>query len=88
MKIKKGDTVEVIRGEHRGERGKVNRIVRKRDASGRLDPNQVYVVVAGVNLIINNDATLVITTGAQVTVDTLSSLTFQGSNAFASPSTP
>ena len=54
MKIKKGDTVEVMRGEHRGERGKVNRVIRKRDASGRLDPNEVYVVVAGVNLIIKH----------------------------------
>jgi large subunit ribosomal protein L24 len=54
MKIKKGDTVEVIRGDHRGERGKVNRVIRKRDASGGLDPNQVYVVVAGVNLIIKH----------------------------------
>jgi large subunit ribosomal protein L24 len=54
MKIKKGDTVEVIRGDHRGERGKVNRVIRKRDTSGDLDPNQVYVVVAGVNLIIKH----------------------------------
>ncbi len=54
MKIKKGDTVEVIRGEHRGERGKVNRVVRKRDTAGRLDPDHVYVVVAGVNLIIKH----------------------------------
>ncbi len=54
MKIKKGDTVEVIRGEHRGERGKVNRVIRKRNASGQFDPNEVYVVVAGVNLIIKH----------------------------------
>ncbi|MBK7201428.1 MAG: 50S ribosomal protein L24 [Anaerolineae bacterium] len=54
MKIRKGDTVEVIRGEHRGARGKVNTVLLGRDKLGHRDPNDVRVVVAGVNLIIKH----------------------------------
>ena len=54
MKIKKGDTVEVIRGEHRGKRGKVNTVLVGKDKMGRRDPDNIRVVVAGVNLIIKH----------------------------------
>lgn len=54
MKIKKGDTVEVIRGEHRGTRGKVNAVLVGKDKFGRKDPDNTRVVVAGVNLIIKH----------------------------------
>jgi large subunit ribosomal protein L24 len=61
MKIKRGDTVEVISGDDRGKRGQVQRVIRgKRTLSRRTakdgtmvvrDPNLDRVVVAGVNLI-------------------------------------
>ena len=40
-RIKKGDTVEVIRGEHRGERGSVRIVL----------PREGRVVISGVNLV-------------------------------------
>ncbi len=51
IKIKKGDLVEVIAGNHKGERGEVKSVIRKKDKFGRYDPNRVYVIVAGVNLV-------------------------------------
>lgn len=55
MKIRRGDTVEVIAGNYKSERGEVQRIVRGRFKYGRRkgqhDPNHDRVVVAGVNLI-------------------------------------
>jgi len=51
INIRKGDTVEIISGNYKGERGQVQSIIRKKDRYGRYDPNEVYVVVAGVNLI-------------------------------------
>ncbi len=54
MKIKKGDTVEIMRGEHRGKRGKVNSVIVGKDKFGRKDPNDVRVVVAGANIIIKH----------------------------------
>ncbi len=57
MRIKTGDTVEVISGEHKGERGEVQRVLRgKRSGrqSGQSDPNKNRLVVAGVNLIIKH----------------------------------
>ena len=51
MKIKKGDLVEVIAGNNKGERGEVKSIIRKKDKSGNYDPNRVYVIVGGVNMI-------------------------------------
>ena len=50
LKIRKGDTVEVISGNYKGERGEVQSIVRKKDKKGEYDTN-VFVVVAGLNLI-------------------------------------
>ncbi|MGH2543634.1 MAG: 50S ribosomal protein L24, partial [Ardenticatenaceae bacterium] len=51
----KGDTVEVIAGNHKGQRGEVQRIVRGKVKWGRNkgmhDPDHDRVVVAGVNLI-------------------------------------
>jgi large subunit ribosomal protein L24 len=41
MKIKKGDTVEIIRGEDRGSRGSVHRVL----------PGERRVVVSGVNVV-------------------------------------
>lgn len=52
-RIKKGDTVEVISGRNKGERGTVHRVLpgRAGDGSGRRDPNRDRIVVSGVNLI-------------------------------------
>lgn len=51
LKIRKGDTVEVIAGNHKGERGEVQTVIRKKLKTGAYDPNEVYVIVGGVNLI-------------------------------------
>jgi large subunit ribosomal protein L24 len=54
MHIKTGDTVEVIRGDHKGERGEVQRVLRGRRSGrqgGQVDPNGHRIVVAGVNLV-------------------------------------
>lgn len=45
-RIKKGDTVEVIRGEYRGVRGTVHQVL-----PNRRDPDKDRVIVSGVNLI-------------------------------------
>ncbi len=44
IKIKKGDTVEVIAGNEMGKRGQVIRVIRAED------PNNVRVVVQGLNI--------------------------------------
>ncbi len=49
-KIRKGDTVEVISGNYKGEQGEVKSVIRKKDKQGQYDPEEIYVVVAGVNL--------------------------------------
>lgn len=54
MHIRTGDTVEVVRGEQRGERGEVQRVLRGNHSgrmAGESNPNDVRVIVAGVNLI-------------------------------------
>jgi len=51
--IKKGDTVEVIRGNYRGERGTVHQVITGRK-SGRhtgKDPNRDRVIISGINLV-------------------------------------
>jgi large subunit ribosomal protein L24 len=56
MRIKEGDTVEIITGEERGERGPVREVLRgwkvdrKRRRLGR-DPRQDRVIVSGLNII-------------------------------------
>lgn len=57
MTIRAGDTVEVIRGEQKGERGQVQRVLKGRrggNQAGQPDPSSDRVVVAGVNLIIKH----------------------------------
>jgi large subunit ribosomal protein L24 len=58
MDIKKGDTVEVIAGNHKGERGEVQRVIRGAvpygKEKGAHEPNRDRVVVAGVNLVIKH----------------------------------
>ena len=54
LKICKGDTVEVIAGNDKGQRGEVQRVIRKKNEDGSYDPNRVYVIVAGVNLAIKH----------------------------------
>ena len=44
IKIKKGDTIEVIAGNEMGKRGQVIRVIRAED------PNNVRVVVQGLNI--------------------------------------
>jgi len=54
MYIRTGDTVEVISGEHKGERGEVQRVhVGRRSGhqGGQADRNRDRIVVAGVNLV-------------------------------------
>jgi large subunit ribosomal protein L24 len=56
MKIKRGDTVEIISGDERGERGTVRDVLRgwkvdrKHQRIGR-DPNKDRVIVGGHNII-------------------------------------
>lgn len=57
MHIKTGDTVEVVSGENKGDRGEVKRVLRGRLAGrqqGQPNPDDVRVIVAGVNLIIKH----------------------------------
>jgi large subunit ribosomal protein L24 len=54
VKISKGDTVEVIAGNDKGHRGEVHEIIRKKNKDGSYDPNRVYVIVAGANLVIKH----------------------------------
>jgi len=54
MHIKTGDTVEVISGDNKGQRGEVQRVMRTRFSGrqqGQPNPNNTRVIVAGVNLI-------------------------------------
>lgn len=53
MKIRKGDTIEVIAGDDKGARGEVQRIHHSKQGSRRpgRDPSPMRVVVAGLNLI-------------------------------------
>ncbi|MCB0043890.1 MAG: 50S ribosomal protein L24 [Caldilineaceae bacterium] len=54
LKIVRGDTVEVIAGNDKGHRGEVQRVIKKKRKDGTYDPNRVYVVVAGANLVIKH----------------------------------
>jgi large subunit ribosomal protein L24 len=54
VKITKGDTVEVITGNDKGERGTVQRVIRKKNKDGTYDPNRVYVLVSGINMVIKH----------------------------------
>jgi large subunit ribosomal protein L24 len=54
VKIVKGDTVEVISGNDKGHRGEVQRVIRKKNKDGTYDPERVYVIVAGANLVIRH----------------------------------
>ena len=54
VKISKGDTVEVISGDDKGHRGEVQRVIRKKNEDGTYDPNRVYVLVTGANLVIKH----------------------------------
>lgn len=54
VKIMKGDTVEIIAGDDKGQRGEVQRVIRKKNKDGTYDPNNVYVMVAGANLMIKH----------------------------------
>ncbi len=51
VKIVKGDTVEIIAGDDKGHRGEVQRVIRKKNKDGTYDPNRVYVIVAGANMV-------------------------------------
>ena len=53
-KICKGDTVEVITGNDKGHRGQVQRVIRKKNKSGEYDPDRVFVIVAGANIVIKH----------------------------------
>ena len=52
VKIRKGDTVQVIAGNDKGHQGEVQRVIRKKNKDGSYDPDRVYVIVAGANLIV------------------------------------
>ena len=54
VKIQKGDTVEVIAGDDKGHRGTVQQVIRKKNKDGSYDPNRVYVIVSGANLVIKH----------------------------------
>ncbi len=50
-KIRKGDTVEVIEGDEKGKRGTVQKVIIGKRRDGTRDPNDVRVIVSGVNLV-------------------------------------
>ena len=54
LKICKGDTVEVIAGNHKGHRGDVQRVIRKKNKDGSYDPERVYVIVAGAKIVVKH----------------------------------
>ena len=54
VKIRKGDTVEIIAGNDKGEQGEVQRVIRKKRKDGTHDPDRVYVLVAGMNIAIKH----------------------------------
>ncbi|NJN81343.1 MAG: 50S ribosomal protein L24 [Caldilineaceae bacterium] len=54
LKICKGDSVEVIAGNDKGFRGEVREVIRKKRKDGSYDPNRVYVIIAGANLVIKH----------------------------------
>jgi large subunit ribosomal protein L24 len=54
VKITKGDTVEVIAGDDKGQRGAVQRVIRRKNKDGTYDANRVYVIVAGINIAIKH----------------------------------
>jgi large subunit ribosomal protein L24 len=54
IKINKGDTVEIIAGDDKGHRGEVQQVIRKRNKDGSYDPNRIFVIVAGANLVIKH----------------------------------
>lgn len=54
LKISKGDTVELIAGNDKGHRGEVQRVIRKKNRDGTYNPEKVYVIVAGANLVIKH----------------------------------
>lgn len=54
VKISKGDTVEVISGNDKGHRGQVQHVIRKKNKDGTYDPERVYVLVTGANLVIKH----------------------------------
>ncbi|MBW7884577.1 MAG: 50S ribosomal protein L24 [Caldilineaceae bacterium] len=54
VKINKGDTVEIISGNDKGHRGEVQRVIRKKRRDGTFDPNRVYVIVAGANIVVKH----------------------------------
>jgi large subunit ribosomal protein L24 len=54
IKINKGDTVEVIAGDDKGHRGEVQQVIRKKKKDGSYDPEKVFVIVAGANLVIKH----------------------------------
>jgi large subunit ribosomal protein L24 len=54
VKINKGDTVEVISGNDKGRRGEVQHVIRHKNEDGSYDPNRVFVIVTGANLVIRH----------------------------------
>ena len=54
VKINKGDTVEVISGNDKGHRGEVQHVIRRKNKDGTYDPNRVFVIVTGANLVIRH----------------------------------
>ncbi len=54
VKIRRGDLVEVIAGRDKGHRGRVQQVIRKKRKDGTYDPNRVYVIVSGANLVIKH----------------------------------
>ena len=54
VKINKGDTVEVISGNDKGHRGEVQHVIRHKNEDGTYDPDRVFVIVTGANLVIRH----------------------------------
>ena len=54
VKINKGDTVEIIAGNDKGHRGVVQQVIRRKNTDGTYDPNRVFVLVEGANLVVRH----------------------------------
>jgi large subunit ribosomal protein L24 len=54
VKISKGDTVEVIAGDDKGRRGEVQQVIRRKNRDGTYDPENVYVLVEGINMVVKH----------------------------------
>ena len=54
VKITRAIPLRSLSGDDKGHRGEVQRVIKKKNKDGSYDPNRVYVLVAGANLVIKH----------------------------------